>query len=50
MDKTLQNKFHAALYDNLRGIHNVSEKIAVSNIILTAYFDGKVFADLLYGT
>ena len=49
MDKRLQNKFHAALYDNLRGIHNVSEKIAISNIILTAYYDNKVFAELLYG-
>ena len=50
MDKRLQNKFHSALYDNLRGIHNVSEKIAISNIVLTTYFDGKVFAELLYGT
>ena len=50
MDKKLQNKFHAALYDNLRSIYNVSEKIIISNIILTAYYNAKVFAELLYGT
>ena len=48
MDKPLQDKFHKAVYNNLRGIPNLTDKLTITNIFLVAYSDRKVFADLLY--
>ena len=48
MERTLQGKFHKALYENLRGIPNVTDKIAIANVFLTAHKDSKTFAALLY--
>ena len=48
MNRDLQEKFHKVVYNNLRAIPNVTDKIAVTNIFLTAYYDGRMFADLLY--
>ena len=49
MSRDLQEKFHKAVYNNLRAIPNMTDKLAITNIFLTAYHDGKMFADLLYG-
>ena len=49
MDRQLQGKFHAALLDGVRGIRDVSEKVAIATIVLAVRYDGKAFAELLYG-
>ena len=49
MSRDLQEKFHKAVYNNLRAIPNMTDKLAITNIFLTAYHDVKMFADLLYG-